>query len=660
MVFDDDALVVEPQESTKEKDMRARQCYFAISGLLLFSYASVGTTDSAHGQNVPDRIAVWDTGQPSAPRQLAADWTQLDAWEKIARPQKPSSFQGDAVITNGRIVVVVRKNGKAIDLYSLDSPTPVWRAQLDLQSLGGDLATQLNRVALVENTRAAAQLEIAYETAGGDSTTASVRLKRGAIAVEVAPGPGAGLLRVESPGRYVVMPDFFADDILIDARKIPVSSAEIPSENFVLHMTGDEDAIAMCVFENSDQDVSITFSGEADSRIVSGSEIRFGDDGKIWVALLTGDGIWHAFDVAEEQAGEILPLDWKMPFAAQWRVDFTRSNDLTDSWEMLYPAEDGSGFIKPSWLPSGPQGGQPSLTATGEIDIDAYQEGGPASNRLGPDRERWITVLGQFKYPCWTDAQQQGFIQPLESETMTFHGPALLYPINRLPETPIETFTTVDVVRGTLGVGPCEYMLSVEGQRQDHVGRATCHVRRLLNEIYESKQQKSKPEEIEIYLNDSLDFVVHIRNRIDLYLDFGAEMTEYLAAQKKAHPKLEEPLIEMEDIVAQFDEQLTARRDAIKSVEYVVALNDEFRKNLLGYEGADSLERLKDFTNALTGVGGNQDRLVGECRWIVRALRQRAALVMAVNPEFADIAKEIRAKTQSVLLKPSAYEGARH
>jgi len=123
---------------------------------------------------------------------------------------------------------------------------------------------------------------------------------------------------------------------------------------------------------------------------------------------------------------------------------------------------------------------------------------------------------------------------------------------------------------------------------------------------------------------------------------------------------LEEPLIEMEEIVAQFDEQLTARRDAIKSVEYVVALNDEFRKNLLGYEGADSLERLKDFTNALTGVGGNQDRLVGECRWIVRALRQRAALAMAVNPEFADIAKEIRAKTQSVLLKPSAYEGARH
>jgi hypothetical protein len=640
--------------------MRSHQCFSVISGLLLGFCAALGAADTAQGQNVPAQIVVWDTGKPSAPRQLADDWTRIDAWKKIARRQQPSSFQGDAVLTNGRVVVVVRKDGKAIDLYSLSSPTPVWRAQLGVQSPGGDPATRLSRVALVENTRAAAQLEIEYETATGDSATASFRLKRGEIAVEVAPGPGAGLLRVESPSRYVVMPDFFADDILIDATKISASSAAIPSENFVLHMTGDDDAIAMCVFENSDQDVRITFSGEADRRIVSGSEIRFGNDGKIWVALLTGTGIWHAIDVRDEQAGEILPLDWKMPFAAQWRVDFTRNNDLTDSWEMLYPAEDGSDYIKPSWLPSGPQGGQPSLTATGEIDVDAYKVGGPASNRLGPDRERWITVLGKFQYPCWTDTEQHGFIQPLKSEVMTFHGPALLYPINRLPETPVETFTTVDVVRGTLGVGPCEYILSVEGQRQDHVGRATCHVRRLLNEIYEEQQQLAKQEEIEHYLADAMDFVVHIRDRISLYVEFGQEMRRYLATQIAAHPEFEKSLTELDNIVQELDQKLEARRDAIKSAEYVEQLNDGFRSRLLRYEGPDSLDRLKEYTDALTVVGGNQDTLVGQCRWIVRSLRQRAALTMAVDPRFADIATEIRAKTQEVLLKPSAYEGARH
>jgi hypothetical protein len=349
-----------------------------------------------------------------------------------------------------------------------------------------------------------------------------------------------------------------------------------------------------------------------------------------------------------------------MPFSAQWRLDFTRDNDLSDSWEMLYPAEDGEGFIKPSWLPSETRGGKPSLTSTGEIDVDAYKVGGPASNRLGPERNRWITVLGRYQYPCWTDADGRGYVQPLDNKNLKFRGAAVIYPINRLPDTPLDTFTTVDIIRGTLGVGPCEYVLSVEGQRQDHVGRATCHVRRLLNEIYQGKQQKARQEDIEIYLADGLEFVRHIRERIDLYIDFGREMQAWLAAQEEAHPELAEPLKEMQAIVAELDTCLEERSEGIKSVDYVVALNAGFRENLLGYEGPDALDRLKTYTDSLTRVGGSQDSLVGECRWVVRTLRQRAALAMAIDPRLTAIAKEVRARTQKVLLKPSAYEGARH
>jgi hypothetical protein len=182
----------------------------------------------------------------------------------------------------------------------------------------------------------------------------------------------------------------------------------------------------------------------------------------------------------------------------------------------------------------------------------------------------------------------------------------------------------------------------------------------LLNEIYQNKQQKSKQQEIEIYLGDGLDFVKHIRNRIDHYVEFGHEIRKYLAAQKKVHPELEKSLTEMERIIGELDQRLADRRDGIKSAEYVIALNDGFRKNLLNYDGADSLDRLKTYTDALTRVGGSQDSLVGECRWIVRTLRQRAALAMAVDPRFSPIAKQIRSRTQEVLLKPSAYEGARH
>src|SRR5262249_9274124 len=202
-------------------------------------------------------------------------------------------------------------------------------------------------------------------------------------------------------------------------------------------------------------------------------------------------------------------------------------------------------------------------TARGEVDGDAYRRGGPASDRLGPERLRWTTVLGQVPYPCWSDRERKGFVQPLEHKRVTFDGPVLIYPLTRLGETPIDRYTPVDIVRNTLGVGPCQYLLDVEGQKQEHVGRATCHVRSLLNEIYGAGQQKSKRKEIENYLGDGLDFVTHIRNRVLAYQAFGHEIRKYLAEQRSAHPELKDALDSLDTLAAQIDERVEPRLQTI-------------------------------------------------------------------------------------------------
>ena len=646
--------------------MTTQSRILATAQWLLRGLVVLHSIAAASAQGPAARISVWDTMHAADGRLMAEQLTARDGWQQKTRRSKEKAFRGDAVISNGKILAVVRKQGSTVEVYGLGSGIPQLRAELNLMDHDGTVVTRLEQVALVENTRSAARLETRYETDRGIAVTASFRIKRGGIAIEAAPGPGAGRLRVDAISQYVVLPDFFADDILIDPTQFKLTSAEVPSDNLLMHMIDDGRAIAMCVFENSNQDVRVAFATKGQRPLIAGSEIRFGKDGKIWLAVMEAAGIWHDTNITSADAGAIKRLNWRMPFAAQWRVDFSRAQGLVDSWEMLYPDESGQGFIKPSWLPGAGANSSPSKTATGEIDVDAYQTGGPASDRLGADRQRWITFLGRFKYPCWTDEQGQGFIQPLKHknrikhEQLAFKGPAVVYPINRLPNTPLDMFTAVDVMRSTLGVGPCEYILNVESQNQDHVGRATCHVRRLLNEIYEAKRQRAKQAEIQTYLADGLDFVKHIRHRIHLYVEFGEQMREYLANQKKAHPEMAETLAEMAQIVSQLDERLESRRDGIKSPVYVAQLNEGFRKELLDYEGADAMVRLKRFTDALTRVGGSQDELVGECRWIVRTLRQRAALEMAKDPSFAEVAAEIRKRTQQVLLKPSAYEGARH
>ncbi len=561
----------------------------------------------------------WDTGTSAAPR---AEWTALP------RDQTLDAFKGDAVISNGRVQALVRRDG-TIDL----GDGAAVHARITLLGAGGVPAVGLGKLALLEHTRGGVLLELAGKTAKGAALAARLRLKRGEPALEFEPGPGAVKLRIGIPGRFLVLPDFFSDDVLIDARKFPPAEIELPSENFLLHLADGGSAALMVVFENKEQDVRVRLEGSGDARKVVASEIEFGQGKKIWTALLAAPGIWHAREFPKEEGGKILPLDWKPPFPASWRADFTTSRELTDSWDLLRPAEKG--YVKPAWL-------------------------GGGANAVPPDRKRWTTVLGSFKYPCWTDADGTSWLQPLATAKLTLGGPVLIYPFNRVPETASDLFTVVDIARTCLGVGPCQYIMDLEGQKQQNKGWATCATRDTLLAIYGKGEQKAKKAEVEKRLQDVHLFVTFIRSRIERYVEFGRKIRAWLEEQKKLHPECGKAIDELDGLASEIEARFAARADKIKTPEFVAKMNDEFRKNVMDAEGPDALEKCKAYARALVEIGDNQDELAGEGRWVVRMLRQKSGLLGALDPRMAGIGAEIRTRTQEVLRNPAGHEGARH
>jgi hypothetical protein len=579
-------------------------------------------------------IAVWDTVQPAAKVLAPAALAGKNDWTALPLDKTADAFKGDAVLSNGRIVTLLRRNDAAVEIHVIRPDGVTARLRLRLLTSAAEPAVRLERMALIENTKASASLEATFATAKGAEVAGKFRIKRGDIVVQAEPGTGAGKLRLECPGRFVVLPDFFADDITLDAARLSLDAVELPSENFVLHLTGHGDALAMCVFENRQQDVKVTLSGQGDQRQARGSEVGF-EGKKIWVALLEASQIWHTRDLKPADTGKVIPLEWKMPFPAQWRVDFTRSTDLTDSWEMLLQEQKGGPYLKPSWLGSGDQ-------------------------NLPPNRQRWNTVLGSYPYPCWSDHDRQGYVQPIRSSKLQFQGPVVVYPINRVKQTPLDTYTVVDVMRNTLGVGPCEHILDLEGQKSEYKGRATCGVRDKLIPIYARNQQKLNRAEIDRTLDEGLAFVKHIRGRITRYVEFGQKMRHYLAEQKQAHPELAEFIGEMDKLTQEIDNRVASRAAKIKTPEHVARMNEDFRKKVLDDDSTEALKGCQQYTRALVEIGDNQDELSGECRWVVKSLRQRAGILMALDPRVAPIAAEIRARTQEALRNPASHEGARH
>jgi hypothetical protein len=544
-----------------------------------------------------------------------------DGADVVKMGDTPAAFKGDATLSNGRISLVIPKSGSGAEIR-VGAAT---RAVLHMSGVA-----KIDRVAVTEYGKGGATLEI-----GNAKVRAKLKVKKGDVTVEVQPGEGADKLRVDCPSRFIVLPDFFADDIVIDARKLPPASVEIPSENFMLQLAGKGEAIVMSVFENKEQDFRLSLNGTGNDRVATGSEIEFGKGRKIWVSVLEAPQIWHVREIEAADAGKTLPLDWKMPFPAAWRCDLTRANDLADSWEMLVQKDKDSDYVKPSWMGGGPE-------------------------KMPVSRKRWTTVLGSFLYPVWSDADHNGFIQPLKHDKLAFKGPAVIYPVNRLNETPLDVFTVIDLVRNTLGAGPCEYLLDLEGNRSEYKGRATCSSRDVLTGIYKEGQQKAKHADVEKVLQDDLIFVKHIRGRITRYVEFGHKIREYLAEQKKAHPELKEPIGELEKIAEEIDARFAAREEKMKTPDYVAKMNDDFRRDVMDYEGGDALDRCKKYAKALVEVGDNQDELSGECRWVVKALRQKAGLLMAADARMAPIAAELRARTQEALKNPAGHEGNRH
>jgi hypothetical protein len=584
----------------------------------------------------PAGVVLYDTGANSAAPLAGEVVAARKGWTPAAANAK---FKGDAVLVNDRIALAFRGGAPGVEVYAAGPKGWTMRAvlapvlktgdagasMLELWGGGASTASTMSVNAMFaagENAKVAHNFEIAVGQAF---------VKTSPVATSAQ--PAACGLRVEAPCRTVLMPDFFADDIVVDAADIPVAQADLPSDSFLVHLLGDGDAMLMTVSKDRDQDVRVALDGQGAARMFRSSTIPYGKDGRIWVAVLEAPQIWHRREIAKADAGKVAALDWKAPYPALWRMDWRKTDGLVDSWEVITERSGGGKYDKPGLF------------------------GG--SDTLGEDRSRWTTVLGTFKYPVWIDRAGQGHVQPLKNDAVRFEGPAILYPINRTRGTPLDMFTVSDVARATLGVGPCEYILDVENQGSSYKGRATCSTRDTLRPIYEAHEQKAKRAEIEKVLDEVQAFVKHIRGRIDIYADFGHTTRAYLAEQKKADPSLADFAAKMDPLLANID-KCVAKRPDIKTPEYFAGLVDQFRKTVLDNDSPQAYEKCKALTEAFVQVGSNQDELAGECRMAVKIVRQQAGLAMATDPRAAKVAEEIRSRTQVVLRNPAGHEGAQH
>jgi len=624
--------------------------------MVALAYVGPAPGQAAPAPAADPRTHVYDVPEHAIASLSEKVLARKEGWLAIGEDETAHRFKGCAVFLNDKIVAIVRRGSPGVDVHSRQTRGVKLCARLRPVRKDG---THLERTSLAVkgNTTSSVALEVGLRSASTRPCRIVYKLNIGEPFIKTTAAGSAAKLRVEAPCRFAVMPDFFGDDMLVDAAAISVGRAELPSENFLLHMTHGGEAIVMTVSESRDNDVEIALSKSTPRRIES-ADISYGRKPHIWVAVLAEEGIWHERAIRATDAGQVLNLDWQMPFAALWRIDWTAADGLIDSWEMLLQNPEGK-YVMQGWFGQDPAAGQSFGPEFGDRDWNK------------PGRKRWNPVLGSFAYPCWIDRDRRGYLQPLtkrryveRGEVCDFEGPAIVYPIDRVTaapfRTPIEKLTVVDVVRKTLGVGPCQYILDLEGQKRNSEGVATCYARDVINAIYKEGTQLQNGPVIEKQLSAAVAFIRNVRERIDDYMEFGRQTKAYLEQQKRLHPKHAKFCDELLLITKRLDQFYDSRKARIHTVEYAEQTAKAFRRDLLKYTGADAHKKCSEQMRIFTGIGGAQDGLVASLRMIVKVVRQRAGMAMAVDPELKGIATEIRNRTQKILRNPTAYEAPQH
>ena len=595
-----------------------------VSFLMLSSFLPrVGDARDA----AADSVSLWDTVRHSdaslAPEALAA----REGWKQVA--DEKASFAGDACLVNSYLALVLRKGCEGAELYYRLGDKLVKGPNIVPVGAGGDRAKAVESFKIIDVTKDRTILEAGFITESGKKIIARCLLRKDKPFVEVQPRLGTEKVRVEAQSKHAVIPDLFGGDLVVTAQETPSPSLRLPSENMLLQLTDDGNAMVMCVWRSGKQTVRIMLEGEGENRAVSATEIECREDlmQPVWVAVLAAPGIWHQKRVGDLNAVKDTKLDWRVPFQAMWRADFRREDGLMDSWRFAVKSKNGE------W------------------------------DKLKKDGTVWNPARGTFGYPARIIGDEAYLrnirFEPLKDFKYKADSYVIMYPVQRAGAAPKTVYGAIDVLREAPEEAP-EFTLADDVQvklfpRARYPG--ACYTTGECEKIFDAKEERQKKKEIVDRLQKMSFFNIVVRDRIEEFQAWQKKIHEFCAKEKAEKPPLAALADEFDGMVAEFDniykkKELQERTPAASHVlvEKLIALVDS--------DDSNKDEEAKLLGRGMRTIAGSQHGAVSEFRMITMDARQRAGYRMMEDKDDAsfDFAREMRRRTVEVLQGTLGFE----
>ena len=195
-----------------------------------------------------------------------------------------------------------------------------------------------------------------------------------------------------------------------------------------------------------------------------------------------------------------------------------------------------------------------------------------------------------------------------------WRGPVILYPIDRSRATPLTTILPMDVLRSTLGVGPCQYILALEGLGSEAPATPDA-VTKWVERLFKKKRAARSRDEIRERLGAMLGHLAATRKRIDDYAAFGRQVRGACASAAKQDAADARAVLAICD---RLEEDLARGRAAMKTPEAAAGLGREVDA-LVGKENV--LADCERIGGRLRAIGHAHDATLARSRMAVRRIK---------------------------------------
>ena len=657
-------------------------------------------------------------------KQIELIISVIALWSCSAAAWAEDTGAGGNLLDN-KVLLVTAAAGQPGAAVFFKSDTANKRLELAIQSSVGAQSAPVDKAEVVKNESGKRVLRVTAGNAEADILLGS----GGAGYVTINPGKNAASVEVRAFGggdeaggaaagakaaagaRYVLLPDFFADDVVFDPTKLAMPKLSVPAENFLLQFIEGGNFIVMCIWpgnlnlsqsksaaapakDGTDPQVDLILGGEGKARRISAARIEF-QNKPVYVGLLQQKGIWQDEDVSALPAYRPTAIAWKRPFEARWRGDFilaegksmsdwpsrnqsfefqSTSNTRADKWwergtdamDARFAAAASNSNPKKWWErgnENNPQIWQESLADF--FIYPAVLKGDEVRVCLYADKDERSKAEKATKAARKANKEAPEIVPPNVYERL------IVYPIGRVAATPLEIYTPVDLMRETLGAGPCEYVLDLAGVKPRPAGGdrpilsyATCglwndHISPIVGKLKKNPDGTFEPldEKTKAHLIQALEemwyFVHAVHDRLREYKKWGAEMAEFCKQEEAKGP--------------------AAKAVAGKILAKLEPLNNDMSRHKFEGPGSemywkDRVPELIKMVNAdkypeigsiakIRDLGNDQDERVSRCRQYVKGVLQEILMQDTGDPGVRTFAAEVRDRCHQMLRSMHPKEG---